>query len=102
MAKITNFDTLRRLHDWARVAKVGSREWIEFATTMMDSFPELYDTAKGMNAEFSRMRRDAERYRYLTADADMGQGDVLFGLLHGRPIDGPSVDDEIDAAMTTN
>lgn len=46
--------------------------------------------------------RDAIRYRWLTADQDMGQGDVLHGLLHGRPVDGKSVDDEIDDAMTPN
>ena len=46
--------------------------------------------------------RDAIRYRWLIADQDMGQGDVLHGLLYGRPVDGPTVDDEIDSAMTPN
>lgn len=67
MAKITNFYELKRLHDLARVAKVGSRDWIEFATTMMDSFPALYETAKGMNAEFARLNRELADVREMLA-----------------------------------
>lgn len=55
-----NFDDLKRLHDDARIAKVGSREWIGFATTMLDNFPEIYAKAKSMNAKFNRMRNQVE------------------------------------------
>lgn len=62
MAKITNFDELKRLHDWARVKKVGSREWIEFATTMMDTFPAIYETAKATNATIAELRERLQGY----------------------------------------
>lgn len=51
MAKIINFDELKRLHAWALAGGTGSKAWIEFVTTMVDSFPALYDTASAMNAE---------------------------------------------------
>jgi hypothetical protein len=60
MKQKINFDDLKRLHDGARIAKVGSREWIEFATTMLDEFPAIYDKAKSMNATFNRMRNQVE------------------------------------------
>jgi len=56
MAKITNLDDLKRMHDWARIAKVGSKEWLEFATTMIDSFPAIYETAKAMNKRMVEMQ----------------------------------------------
>lgn len=56
MAKITNLDKLKRIHDRARIAKVGSKEWIEFATTMIDSFPALYETARAMNTRMDRLQ----------------------------------------------
>lgn len=62
MAKTTNFDELKRLHDWARIAKVGSREWIEFATTMMDTFPAIYETAKATNATIAELRERLQGY----------------------------------------
>ena len=45
-----NFDDLKRMHDRARASGIGSKAWIDFATTMTDTFPELYGTAKTMNA----------------------------------------------------
>ncbi len=55
-AKNVNFDELKRKHDWARIAKVGSKEWIDFATTMLDAFPAIYDTAKRMNKRMAEMQ----------------------------------------------
>lgn len=46
---ITNFDELMRLCNDARIKGHGSKPWIEFATVMMDSWPEIYAKAKGMN-----------------------------------------------------
>lgn len=60
MSKVTNFDELKRLHDEARSRGHGSKAWIEFATTMMDSFPAIYDKAKGINSEFYRLRNQVE------------------------------------------
>lgn len=56
MAKITNLDELKTLHSEARRRGASSREWIEFAIAMEDSFPAIYDKAKVMNAEFERLR----------------------------------------------
>ena len=56
MANVTNFDDLKRMHDLARIAKVGSKEWIDFATTMIDSFPSIYATAKAMNKRLDEMQ----------------------------------------------
>ena len=53
---ITNFDTLNALRTEAARTGHGSKSWIEFATTMFDSFPALYETAKRMNAEFAGRR----------------------------------------------
>ena len=56
MKQKINFDDLKRLHDSARIAKVGSREWIEFATTVINEFPAIYSTAKELNNEYYRLR----------------------------------------------
>lgn len=52
---LTNLDDLRRLHDEARRYGPGSRQWIVFATAMLDSFPHLYDLAKRMNEDTSKI-----------------------------------------------
>lgn len=57
MAKVTNFDELKRIHNAARISKVGSKAWIEFAVTMLDSFPAIYEVAKNTNAEIAQLRR---------------------------------------------
>lgn len=49
MPIVTNFNELKRLRDAALVGGTGSRAWIDFAVTMCDSFPALYDTAQRMN-----------------------------------------------------
>ena len=56
MAVITDFDHLRKLHSEARRKGTASKAWIEFATTMMDSFLSLYQTAKSMNERAAAMR----------------------------------------------
>jgi len=56
MAVITNFDELNMLHQEARRKGVGSKAWIAFATTMMDSFPSLHETAKRMNEKAKALR----------------------------------------------
>lgn len=58
MAKVTNFDDLMRLCTEARSRGHGSKAWIEFATVMMDSFPEIYETAKNIN---ERLRNSDDR-----------------------------------------
>ena len=75
MAVVTNFDELKRLHMWARTKGTGSKEWIEFATTMVDSFPALYDTAKAMNGETARLRKGLE-----AADQLMSESTGVTGL----------------------
>lgn len=82
MAKVTNLDELKRQHEWARIAKVGSRDWIEFSSTMIDSFPALYETAKRMNAEFEQLRQDKARLDWLTEE----MADTIY-LDDGRIID---------------
>lgn len=57
MAIITNFNQLRSLHEAARRGGANSRAWIEFAVTMFDSFPALYDVAKAMNEERDKQRK---------------------------------------------
>ena len=60
MAKITNWDDLRRMHDFARIAKPGSKVWIEFADTMIDSFPAMYDMAKAMNQKIIELQPERD------------------------------------------
>ena len=56
MAVTTNFDDLKRMHSEARRKGPMTRPWIDFATTMMDSFLSLYDTAKKMNENAAKLR----------------------------------------------
>lgn len=65
MAIVTNFDELSKLHKRALVGGAKSGAWIEFAVTMMDSFPRLYETAKGLNARLSEFKHQkmASAYR---------------------------------------
>lgn len=58
MAFVTNFDQLKQMHQAAIVGGANSRAWIDFAVTMMDSFPKLYDTAKGMNTRLSNLEKE--------------------------------------------
>lgn len=56
MAAIINFDALNALRTEAARTGHGSKGWIKFATTMFDSFPALYETAKRMNTEIAELR----------------------------------------------
>ena len=49
MAKITNLDELMRLHQEVLRFGLSSKQFLTFSTTMLDSFPALYETAKRMN-----------------------------------------------------
>ena len=69
MATRTNFDELKRLHEWARAGGPGGKAWIEFATAMFDSFPALYETAKAMNADSKRLRKGLEAVEQLIDDS---------------------------------
>lgn len=51
----TNFDNLKALRTEALRCGAGSKAWIDFANTVIDSFPQIYDTAKQMNAEALRL-----------------------------------------------
>lgn len=62
---ITNFDTLNALRTEAARTGHGSKSWIEFATTMFDSFPALYETAKRMNAELAERHTKGNRELFL-------------------------------------
>ncbi len=105
MAIVTNFDDLQRLHQAAVVGGAKSRAWLEFAITMMDSFPNLYRTAKGMNERLETLQKDSDRYRWLTEHAYIGEcftekGPILEvqNVEREVPID-DTVDAAIDAAM---
>lgn len=69
MAAVTNFDEMKRLHDWARTGGPGGKAWIEFATAMFDSFPALYEIAKAMNADGKRLRKGLEAVEQLIGDS---------------------------------
>lgn len=56
MPSTVDFDELKRLHDRARIAPPGSKDWLKFATTMMESFPALYETARAMNARMAELQ----------------------------------------------
>lgn len=86
MAKVTNFDELMRLCTEARSCGHGSKAWIEFATVMMDSFPEIYETAKNINerlrnADDRRLLRElfsvCEETEELEAKNDFERGRVF-------------------------
>lgn len=49
MSQVTNFDALNAIRTEAASRGVGSKQWIEFATVMFDSFPAIYEVAKQMN-----------------------------------------------------
>lgn len=52
----TNFDDLKRLRDEAMRYAPGSAAWIKAAQALMDAFPKLYETAKGMNGDLDLLR----------------------------------------------
>jgi len=58
MAVITNFDELKKKHDRARIATVGSKAWLDFASAMIDSFPAIYKTARAMNDRYKEIMGD--------------------------------------------
>lgn len=66
MDKKINFDDLKRFHDKARISSPGSKEWIAFATVMLDSFPQIYETAKNMNKEMLNLRNAKEAINVVT------------------------------------
>lgn len=58
MALVTNFDQLKQLHQAAVVGGAKSRAWLEFAITMMDSFPAIYAKAKEVNEGLNKLKDD--------------------------------------------
>ena len=57
MAIVTNFDELKNLYSAAIIGGAKSRAWIEFAVTMIDSFPKLYAKAKAMNEHLDCLQK---------------------------------------------
>lgn len=57
MAIITNFDELKRLHSAAIIGGAKSRAWIEFAITMIDSFPAIHAKAKTINEHLDYLQK---------------------------------------------
>ncbi|GAB1394508.1 hypothetical protein MASR1M60_26720 [Rhodocyclaceae bacterium] len=48
-----NIEKLAEQETPALIADIGSRAWVEFATTMDESLPALYETAKAMNSQLA-------------------------------------------------
>ena len=63
MAIVTNFDELKRLHQAAVVGGAKSKAWIDFAITMMDSFPHIYSKAKQVNEALNNLRVDIDKIK---------------------------------------
>lgn len=61
MAATTNFDELQRLHYAAVVGGSTSRAWVEFASTMVDSFPHLYRQAERLNLRLKELERQVNQ-----------------------------------------
>lgn len=115
MPAITNLDQLKSLHGESRRRGTNSRAWIEFACTMMDSFPLLYETAKRMNAAFNRQLKTEDALRNLLAQIEL-HTDCMSGLIESESLADfveeaeealrtssawKSVDDELPDADTT-
>lgn len=63
MALVTNFDELNRMHKAAVVGGAKSKDWINFAITMMDSFPAIYAKAKQVNEALSNLTVDINKIK---------------------------------------
>jgi hypothetical protein len=63
MAHVTNFDDLKRMHQAAVVGGAKSKAWIEFAITMMDSFPAIYAKAKQVNEALNNLTVDINKIK---------------------------------------
>jgi hypothetical protein len=72
MPIVTNFNELMRLHKEATAARPGSKAYFDFAATMFDSFPALYEKAKKMNELF------ALQYGELRLDKPAQVGSIVF------------------------
>lgn len=57
MAYVTSFDRLKQMHEAALVGGTGSKAWIDFAVTMMDSFPALHRKIEVANAALVKLER---------------------------------------------
>lgn len=63
MAHVTNFDELKRMHQAAVVGGAKSKDWIQFAITMMDSFPAIYAKAKKINESLDALSLDINKIK---------------------------------------
>lgn len=63
MAIVTNFDDLKRMHHAAIVGGTKSKAWIDFAITMMDSFPAIYEKAKQVNEALANLSIDINKIK---------------------------------------
>lgn len=77
-----NLDDLNRLRADGLAAGAGSGRWIKAATAMMDAFPQVYDTAKAMNARHAAMRNAATDV--VEAFEALGRTSDAAGLLIAR------------------
>lgn len=75
-----NLDDLMRARAEGMAGGVGSGRWIKAAVQLMDAFPALYATAKGMNANAQAMREEAALLRLQVAELQ-GQRGVLLGWI---------------------
>ena len=91
MAIVTNFNDLSYRHRCALVGGAKSGAWIEFAVTMMDSFPALYQTAQGMNDRMASLEKALRDF--------VAQVELHTDCMDGR-IDRAMLDEQMDAAET--
>lgn len=97
----TNFDNLKALRAEALRCGAGSKAWIDFANTVIDSFPQIYDTAKQMNAEALRLHyADTAALNLDAALRDLvAQIDLYTDCMDGR-IDREQLDAYVERAET--
>ena len=55
MKIVTNFDELKRMREATITGGAGSRAWMDFAVTVIDSFPHLYSKACLINRRIGEL-----------------------------------------------
>lgn len=63
MKIVTNFDELKRMREAAITGGAGSRAWMEFAITVIDSFPHIYTTAFNTNKKLAALEQQIRDIR---------------------------------------
>ena len=99
MSKKFNFDDAMRKRTYAASKGIGSKEWIEFAHLMFDTFPDLYEVARKMTVHQDEIWVERNTFKEQRDELLAAARFILKGMDGGHIKCSPYIDFDPDAAQ---